>query len=127
MIRRYHSNIRIFFDNPYVVRTSYEHSNYSANDVMHRGLVKKAYKMCQGTWGHTAVIADTIYKVSPTPPPGKFAGFSIFDDCYIEHRAWFCFQNELDALQFRLTLDTLSVHVNLWPNTLKFIIHEVVE
>ena len=124
MTRRYHSNSRIFFDNPYVVRTSYEHTQLQSSvEAAHRTLTRKTYKLCQGTWGHSTIVGETVYKNARAPDKID----ALFDDCYFEYRAYFCFKHELDALQFRLTLDTSAVHVHMWPSDTRFIIHEVVE
>lgn len=106
----------------------------------YRKLTRRAYRLLQGTWGYTPLgLEGTKIKDDhkhPAPPgPGHFQGMSpgvalssLFDPDYQTRiRGYACFKDELDALQFRLTLDTSSIQVRMWPEKLRFTVHEVIE
>lgn len=139
-MKRLHTRKKIFFPRPYVVRVE-----YSADMMMeqmesdYRKLTRQTYKLIKGTWGYCPLEPELV-KVKdefnhPTPPgPAHFSGLapgvviaSLFDPDY-QHRirGYLCFADELDALQFRLTISTTSRQVFMWPERW-FTIHEVVE
>jgi hypothetical protein len=112
MSKRLHSNSQIFFSDPYVVRVEYVVGDAV---VDHRKISREAYKRLSGTWG-----------VSPV----QYEEVNVSSDLYsagVVHRAYFCFQDETDALQFRLTLSTNATQVRMWPSKTRFTIHEQVE
>lgn len=107
-------------------------------EVEWRKLMSKAYKLMGGTWGYCHLGFETCQLKNefnhPAPPgPNYFNGMSqgqvvasLFNpDWGSELRGYVCFQDELDALQFRLTLDAKAIKVDMWPSDRKFLIHEI--
>lgn len=141
MIKRYHGNTKIFFPNPYVLRVSYPRDmTESQVEAKHGELRRRTHRLIKGTWGHSPISTETVqvkndHGHSAPPGPGHYAGMapgmvivSLFDPDYsLEKRGYFCFKDEIDALQFKLSLDSNAIHVHMWPSELQFIIHEVVE
>jgi hypothetical protein len=130
MTKRYHAPDKIFFSNPYVIRVSYSKDiPESTTDENYRKVVRQAYKLIKGTWGHTALEYESFSTQKESPPAAPaFTINSLFDSNYVlERRGYFCFKDEMDALQFRLSIDTNSVHVHMWPSERKFTIHEYIE
>lgn len=130
-----HTRTKIFFSNPYVVRIEYK-DNQSESDIRtdYRKITRNAYKLITGTWGYSELEHEFITPRSPNP--ALLAGsngtsmnqvlWALSDDSIFVYRGYFCFKDELDALQFRLTIDTRAIQVKMWP-TLWFTIHEIVE
>jgi len=139
-MKRLHLRTKIFFPGPYVVRMEYP-AEISLEDAEkdYRKLTRRAYRLIGGTWGYCPLELE-IVKVKdefnhPAPPgPGHFTGMppgmqiaSLFDPDYQQRiRGYLCFKDELDALQFRLTISTAAIQVLMWPERW-FTIHEVVE
>jgi len=140
MTKRLHTGSKIFFPRPYVVRVEYP-AEFTMEKAMedYRRVYRQAYRLLKGTWGYCQLEAELV-KVKdefnhPTPPgPSHFAGMapnvviaSLFDPDY-QHRirGYLCFADELDALQFRLSIATNARQVHMWPERW-FTIHEVVE
>lgn len=125
MTKRIHPNSRIFFSNPYVLRLTPEESMQM--DADWRSLTRKAYKQIAGTWGHTALSTEYIQ------PYIAFSGMNAqqlaapFTCNTYKKRGYFCFKDELDALQFRLMVDSAAVRVHIWPSNCKFTIYEYVD
>jgi hypothetical protein len=135
-----HTHSKIFFKNPYVVMVEYPAGVPLDNcETEHRKLTRNAYKLLKGTWGYCKLEYE-MCKVkndhnNPLPPgPGHLGGMTpnavlsvLLDPDYVHlARGYFCFKDELDALQFRLSLDTTAKQVLMWPERW-FTIHEVVE
>ena len=136
-MKRLHTNSKIFFPNPYVVRVEYLCADNSIESSLgdYRKSIKQAYRSIQGTWGYSALEIETI-SVSGIEKinqigfnllnPGQILA-AIFDvpDTITAYRAYVCFQNELDAMQFRLMISSRGMHVFMWPGR-TFTIHEVI-
>ena len=128
---------KIFFPNPYVVRVEYDGNQFdTTTDAAYRKLVRNTYRLIKGTWGHSALIFEVIRSEDPaisaqaqalTQTQIWAAIFSSVAPTYTARRGYFCFKDELDALQFRLSIDTTAIQVVMWPNDVRFTIHEVVE
>lgn len=112
MTKRLHTACKIFFNDPYVIKVFYTPFADIDLSILLKKLVRRVYKTTKGTWGHTAIIHDTIYNG---------------DDISVDTGAYFCFKEEADALQFRLMLDCPSSRVFIWPEKVSFTIHEYVE
>lgn len=140
MTKLLHSRSKIFFPDPYVLRVEFSSDQtFDKSQADYRKMVRSAYKLINGTWGFCPLepeltkIKDDHKQVAP-PGPNHFAGLShnavlsvLFDPDYVNIvRGYLCFKDELDALQFRLSIDTTSRQVHLWPERW-FTIHEVVE
>ena len=139
MKRLIHSDSRIFFPNPHVVRL--EFSNHTENTVESEfyKIKRSAYKLLKGTWGHSKIITEIIqikndFNHSAPPGAGHFSGMnnaqvlaSLFNPDWKQlPAAYICFADELDELQFRLSVPCISKKVIIWPDT-GFTIHEVIE
>lgn len=141
MIKRYHGNTKIFFPNPYVLCVTYPREMPEHQvEARHGELRRRTHRLIKGTWGYSPIVGETVQTKNdhnhPAPPgPGHYAGMapgmvigSLFNsDFTIEKRGYFCFDDEMDALQFRLSLDSNAIHVHMWPSELFFIIHEIIQ
>lgn len=120
MARRIHTNSKIFFPDPYIVRIEYPDQTEESCSSEFIKMRRKTYKLIRGTWGHTNLETEMIGNPNDTriyssvTPMGNF----------FMPRAYFCFQGEMDVLQFRLSINTRAIQVHMWPSTLKFTIHE---
>jgi len=138
-VKKLHSRTKIFFPKPYVVRLDY--SNIVADEAMtdYRKLTRQAYKLLKGTWGYCQLEYEQVkikdeFKHPAPPGPNHFAvmippgiGVSSFDSDYQRvARGYICFADELDALQFRLSISANAIQVLMWPERW-FTIHEIVE
>lgn len=136
-MKKIHTNSKIFFPDPYVVRVEYsDDTSFDDASKKYREIVRRAYKVIQGTWGYSALVYENV-KVPEQRNNQALANVngmnqqilhSIFDTDYLViPRGYVCFREEADALQFRLSIDTTSRQVHMWPATAKFTIHEYIE
>lgn len=140
MTKLLHTRSKIFFPDPYVVRMEYSHDIlWDEAAIDYRKVTRNAYKLIHGTWGYSALQSEQI-KVKDEnvrvcqPYPAFFNGINqvqiigaLFDVDWVQvSRGYLCFKDELDALQFRLSIDTRAMEVKMWP-ACWFTIHEVVE
>jgi len=140
-MRLLHLQSKIFFPNPYVVRVEYlGNQPESAIEVDYRRVTRNAYKLIQGTWGYSPLDHEVVQVKNDhghIAPPGSshFNGMSstqivvslLDPDWQTVRRGYLCFKDELDALQFRLSIDTRAIQVVMWPNKITFTIHEITE
>lgn len=125
---RIHSNSKLFFPDPFVVRVEYPvPGDYDENIRNFQKLTRTVYKLIKGTWGYCLPETEQVDGFSDSyKKSGDITFLSLFNDEYKEMRGYFAFKNEMDALQFRLLIDASSVHVKMWPAR-KFTIHEYTE
>jgi hypothetical protein len=139
IIKRLHTNSKIFFPNPYMVRVEFPETAIEVAHAEYRKIIRSAYKLLQGTWGYcpleletwqTGVEHDRPANPNFNPlaglPPSQILA-SLFETNYVSAlRGYVCFAEEMDALQFRLTISSKARQVLMWPKK-EFTIHEVVE
>lgn len=138
MTRRLHTNSKIFFKDPYVLRLDYSPDIVDV-DSNYRTLIRRAYRLMQGTWGYSIIFREHAkikndYNQTFPPGPNHFKGMaqnlvisSLFNpDWVLIPRAYLCFEDKDDALQFRLSVAESALHVKIWPSCL-FTIHEVLK
>lgn len=128
-MKRLHTRTKIFFPDPYVVRVQYGSDiAFDQAELKYRTLTKRVYKEIKGTWGYSKLEYEQISQNTPTTQSniGNIVVYSSFIDSMFAYRGYFVFEDEMDALQFRLSLDTSAVHVKMWPETW-FTIHEVMK
>jgi len=128
--RLLHTRTKIFFPDPYVVRLEYGDVPRFDAESDYRKVIHNAYRLIGGTWGYSNLEYEMTQIKSEAPVvSGIFNGVNITSlDNSWEHlpRCYFCFKDELDALQFRLSISTRAIQVRIWPERW-FTIHEVVE
>ncbi len=140
MTKKLHTKVKIFFPDPYVVRLDYPDTTLEKAETEHRALVRHIYKNFSGTWGHTNLAYEMHQTKNdhkhPAPPgPTHYAGMSpgavlssLFDSDWVQMiRTYFVFKDEMDATQFRLSIDTKAIRVHMWPSDRLFTIHEVTD
>jgi len=140
MTKLLHTRTKIFFPDPYVVRMEYgADTTMDSAESDYRKVTRNAYKLIQGTWGYTKLEyeqSQTKNDHNHVAPPGpnhfngmnqaQILGTLFSPDWSHVLRGYLCFKDELDALQFRLSIDTRAIQVRMWPSRW-FTIHEVVE
>lgn len=135
MTKKLHTRTKIFFRDPYVVRVEYGGDIPDSDaQASYRKLTRRTYKEIQGTWGYSPLEYEQTH-ARQEPQIVTTAGFnganvnliiqSLFDNGFVL-RGYFCFKDEMDALQFRLSIDTTSRQVKMWPERW-FTIHELEE
>jgi hypothetical protein len=124
-----HIASRMFLTDPYVVRVrhpesvSYDNQNLSE----FRKMLKIAKAQITDTWGYSNPVFEIIK--TDGEPGVIFTGitttqwFTPTTEC---HSYW-VFTNELDALQFRLSVGENALQMHMWPNNVKFTITEYIE
>jgi hypothetical protein len=128
--RRIHTNTKIFFPNPYVVRLEYPDDTVESATPDFMKVRRRAYKQITGTWGHSLLQGELVTMAKDEKPPAPvlspLAGLFVYtDNTKFIPRAYFCFEDEMDVLQFRLSVDARAIQVYMWPK-LMFTIHEFV-
>lgn len=115
------------------------------SEADYRKLMRRAYKLIQGTWGYcnleyeeltltsndlkqAAVVQPVVINnllVGGPPFPVFLAGFQ--QSWAHVARGYACFKDEDDALQFRLMIGAKAIRIHMWPAKRLFTIHELVE
>ena len=111
-VKRIRTDSKIFFPDPYVVRIEYSDPFYTNAEKEYNKITRQAYKLFKGTWGYSNLGIEQ-FKAPDS------------DDYQVRLRAYLCFAETGDALQFRLTHD--SIRVLMWPSACRFTIHQVIE
>lgn len=112
-----HTHSGIFFANPVVVRTAYEAGAQLEFEKIHRNLIRRAYKLMQGTWGWTTGLEFENGKAQVGVGAVLFA-------CPVTWAGYACFTDHSDALQFMMMSSARASRVYIWPARIKFTIHE---
>ena len=110
MTKKIHVRTKIFFSNPYVVRIDHNTDDGLGSTAGFRKIKTQAYKSIQGTWGWSPPEYEIIKK-DDKKIVNHWAG--IFDESIL--RSYWCFANDLDALQFRLMIGNNASQVYMWP------------
>ena len=119
MNRKLHTSSKIFFPNPYVVRLDYENTSMEDAQASYRKTMRNAYRLFSSTWGYSTLEYEGAH-MDDTITLNGLPTFSFIT--YI--RGYACFSDELDALQFRLSLPNNAIQVRMWPKNRLFTIHE---
>jgi hypothetical protein len=120
MAKRLLTKSKIFFPNPYVVRLDHEETGATTMSVSYRSALKIARKNLGGTWGCSQPEYEVIQKISPvdftalTSANQLTAIFTGSGDG--KYRSYWCFADEMDALQFRLSVECPAIQVFMWPD-----------
>ena len=116
---------RMFLKDPYVVRVVHPESPTPSNVNLgeFRKMLKVAKSQITDTWGYSNPRFETIK--SDAVQAVAFNGQQMnwlnpIDRC---HSYW-VFTNEMDALQFRLTVGDNAMQMHMWPQSVRFTITE---
>jgi hypothetical protein len=113
----------MFLTDPYVVRVKHPESvsyeNQNLNEF--RKMLKLAKAQITDTWGYS----NPIFEIVKTAGEVVVLFGTISIDVPVEecHSYW-VFTNEMDALQFRLTVGENALQMHMWPKNIKYTIYE---
>jgi len=137
MVRAIRTNSEIFFPDPIVVRVQFSADiTETAAHYKYSSITRQTYKLIKGTWGHSRLEMESVKRTADAPPQASMNSnhrlislAALFGDSDIEirYRGYFCFTDEMDVLQFRLTIDETARDVKMWPTHVRFTIHEFLE
>ena len=129
MKHKIHIASRMFLSDPYVVRVrhpesiSYDNQNLS----QFRQLLRTAKLMIRDTWGYSNPVFEIV---KSEHEPGIIVGGMTTTQWYTpltECHSYWVFTNEMDALQFRLTVGENALQMHMWPNNIQYTITEYFE
>jgi hypothetical protein len=115
---------KIYFDNPYVLMVDFKCDDFTGSPEAYRNALRAARKLFQTTWGYTVCEFERVGDKDAVTNSVWSLGTPLVDN--VVYRAYFCFSNELDAMQFCLSTDASCTHVRLWPSNKTFTIYEYV-
>jgi hypothetical protein len=121
MVKKLYTKTKIFFPNPYVIRLDYNELDTNIVSSSYRSALKMARKNIHGTWGYCLPEYEVIGIISPD----KFNAISYINQLS-KMRSYWCFADEMDALQFCISVGTSATRVDMWPERF-FTIQEVVD
>lgn len=121
-----HFASKMFIPNPYVVRVEYKKGNGVDMDIADfRKILKKVRPLIYATWGYTDPVWEKISNTDDSTPVIVGANFTWrAPDFYL--RSYWVFSDELDALQFRLSVGESAQKMQIWPKNTKFTIIEFI-
>jgi len=128
MKHKLHIASRMFLTNPYVVRVkhpesiSYENQNLSE----FRKMLKLAKTQITDTWGYSNPAFE-IVKTEWEEVKTHNQAWINHSPTVIECHSYWVFTNELDALQFRLSVGENAIQMHMWPTNIKYTITEYFE
>lgn len=102
-MRQLYTNSKVLFHDPYVVMLDHEYTDLSVTPESYKSALKSARDLIHGSWGYTKHQVEVNYGTSSTIET-------------IRVRSYWCFEDETDALQFRLTIGTSARRVMMWPS-----------
>lgn len=105
------------FKDPYVLVIKFEDKDMAKASKIFRKLINETKDSYRGTWGYVPV--DTFY-VTRSDPKSYY-------DSELVVRAYVCFSDKEDALQFRLMCPVPSEKTVIWPHNLMFNMFVVTE
>lgn len=120
-LRRMHTHVKINFADPYVVRVEYKSESEDNAQKKYREIIRKTYRTINGMWGYSRLNFEEIFESAVVGP------ITIKRNCSYTDYAYVCFKEELDALQFCLSLDGTAKRVTMWPSRIFFTIHECLD
>ena len=132
MTKRLFTQSKIYFNNPYVVRVDHEDAVGFAwgelESVSYRTLVKQIRNSIHGTWGYSKQIMEQ----TPVDSAANISFNNVFGTMATSYSksiicSYWCFKDEMDALQFRLTIGNNARQVLMWPDRIRFTIYELIE
>ena len=112
MIKRIHVKTNLFIRNPYIYRVCFSKEPHANVERQYSNLLKTIRNRAQYTFGYSSLIVDTIELENR------------YDNRYM---CYIIFQNELDVVQIKLSVNLQFSKIILYPKNLLFTIHEVVE
>ena len=127
-----HTNTKIFFPNPQVYRVEFSLENTSDSDVEaeYRKMTRATYRQIKGTWGHSMLQSElikmTYEDLEHNGLNTSLAALAaiLSDNTRHVKRGYFCFSDELDVLQFKLTNGVPIIKLEMWPSNILYTIHE---
>ena len=129
MTRKIHLNSKIFFSNPYVIRLYHEDISFFIEPTSVKSFLepkKLAYKNIKGTWGYSVPTFESISKRNENPLDDLQRLRALFAQKEFYTSYW-CFQHEIDALQFRMMVGNKAERIYMWNSARLFTIHEYIE
>lgn len=140
-MKQLHTNTKIFFPNPHVIRLEHEDDSGMTGYIplSFKKILKDVRNTFSGTWGYCHPEQEMVRVKNdfnqPHPPgspqhnngvPQHIQIASLFNpDWNFISRSYWCFESELDALQFRLMAGK-TLKMRMWPTRL-FTIYEITE
>ena len=118
-----HIASRMFLSNPYVVRVkhpeSVSHENIKLGEF--RKMLKTAKTQITDTWGYS----NPEFEIVKTAGEILVLFGSVSVDMPVsECHSYWVFTNEMDALQFRLSVGENALQMHMWPTNIKYTIYE---
>ena len=106
-----HVQVKNFIKNPYVVRLDHNIApNGAIADYMgFRKIISRTRQSCAKTWGYSNATPERTATDDTTT--------------VYTMRSYWLFQDEMDALQFKL-IHTEAVRMIIWPKIINFTIYE---
>ncbi len=125
MKSKLHIASKMFLQNPYVVRVRHPECPNELNIRLgeFRKMLKTAKTQIADTWGYSNLTFEVIKSDSVRAVAFNGQAMNFFIPSSECHSYW-VFTNELDALQFRLSIGENALQMHMWPTNIKFTITE---
>jgi hypothetical protein len=116
MTKQLYTGAKIPFDKPYVLLLDHD----TADLADFSKILKSARSNITGSWGHSYPEQETLWSHIQDRSPGMYPTLEF------RTRSYWVFRDEIDALQFRLSVKE-SIHVHMWPSRTKFTVYIVTD
>ena len=128
MKTKLHIASRMFLTNPYVIRVKHPESvSYDNQNLSEfRKLLKTAKSQITDTWGYSNPIFEIVKSEWEEITVRNQSQLNYSPPVQECHSYW-VFTNELDALQFRLSVGENALQMHMWPKNIQYTITEYIE
>lgn len=117
-----HAKLTDFIVDPCVIRITHKDVGFSSLDLAEfRKLQKWARSLINGTYGYSHPVPEHLSVSSNTPFTTRYGQLTL-PLSREEVRSYWGFEDEIDAMQFKLAAGEPSARVKIWPSSTRFTI-----
>jgi hypothetical protein len=122
---RFHINSRMFISNPYVIRVT--HPECTSPENMRLGEFRKMLKTAKSQITDTGGYSNPEFEIIKSNITTNISLQKFWDAPSVQCHSYWVFTNELDALQFTLSVGENALKMHIWPTNVKYTITEYIE
>lgn len=124
MAKKIHINSKMFLSAPYIVRVEHgEFNGLNMDLVEFYKILRKTRSTTFATWGYSHPSPESI-SLGLEDPAADWISKLCHNNSVNLLRSYWVFEDDSDALQFRLGLSRKALQVFMWPKDKQFTMYE---